>query len=289
MNFQAFLVLLQGVTFLASAATIGTPANQGAGSNSLHLLPDTADPASIIVTAEPRTHTGLLNTNLTFDDEPQCLDELGTNLDLTSCRNIISKIPRSTDYITLGWRGRGHFDLTLPYVYVSGMYRRLKLASSSLASSISFSASSTISRIKRKALADFSLAHSCPDDGACVAYVSLKGTMKPDVFTFTGISEFAQRILQKCVADPSIDSGGVVSEIGALNCVFLLCKEASIAICLCMDLCRAGPQAVIQPQKMLIAPTWRNIQFNRHANERIKLIKVDPNKSIFKLPNPTFV
>lgn len=147
MMFQAFLVLFQGVTFLASAATILAPANHNAGSNSLQLLPNLTDPASILVAADPGPHTSLLNTSLTFE-EPTCWNELGTNLNLTSCRNAISKIPRSTDYITLGWRGDGHFDLTLPYTYVSGMYRQLKLASSSHASSISFLASSTISRIK---------------------------------------------------------------------------------------------------------------------------------------------
>ena len=115
MFFRELLVLLQGVTFLASAATIRAPADQNAGSNSLQLLPNIADPAPT-----PGPHTSLLNTSLTYD-QPQCLHELGTNLNITSCRNVISKIPRSTDYITLGWRGKGHFDLTLPYIYASGM------------------------------------------------------------------------------------------------------------------------------------------------------------------------
>ena len=190
MIFQAFLVLFQAVTFLASAATIRAPANQNAGSNSLHLLPpNIGGPASTLVAAKPGPHTSLLNTSLTFD-EPGCLDSLGTNLNLASCRNVVSKIPRSTDHISLGWRGKGHFDLTLLYIYVSGMYRRLRLSSSSLASSsISFLASSSISRIKRKALADFPLAPSYPDDGECVVYVSLRPTLRPDVFTFTGDSE----------------------------------------------------------------------------------------------------
>lgn len=221
MIFKAFLILFQVVTSLASAATIRAPAIQNAGSNSLQLLPNIADPASTRVTAKPGPHASLLNTSLTFG-EPVCLDMLGTNLNLTSCRNVVRKIPRSTDYITIGWRGRGHFDLTLPYIYVSGMYRRLELASSSHASLISFLAFSTISRIKREALADFPLAPSHPDDGACVVYVAARPTLQPDVFTFTGISENAQRILQKCVVDPSIDSGGIVGELGTLNCILLV-------------------------------------------------------------------
>ena len=120
MIFQIFLVLLQGVTFLASAATVRAPANQNAGANSLQLLPDTADPASTLVAANPGPHRSLLNTSLTYD-EPICMDAFGTSLNLASCRNVVSKIPRSTDYITLGWRGEGHFDLTMPYIYVSGM------------------------------------------------------------------------------------------------------------------------------------------------------------------------
>ena len=94
------------------------------------------------------------------------------------------------------------------------MYRRLKLALSSHASSISLSASATISRIKREGLADFALALCHPDDGACVVYEAPKATLQPDVFTFTEISENAQRILQKCVVDPSIGSGGIVTELG---------------------------------------------------------------------------
>ena len=120
MFFQAFLVLLQGVTFLGSAATVRAPANRNAGSNSLQLLPDIVDPASTLVAAIPGPYTSLLNTSLT-STEPGCLNELGTNLNIASCRNVVSKIPRSIDYITLGWRGEGHFDLTLPYIYMSGM------------------------------------------------------------------------------------------------------------------------------------------------------------------------
>lgn len=46
--------------------------------------------------------------------------------------------------------------------------------------------------------------------------------MKPDVFTFTGLSESAQRVLQKCVVDPNVDSGGFVGDLGTLNCIFLV-------------------------------------------------------------------
>ena len=69
-------------------------------------------------------------------------------------------------------------------------------------------------------LADFLLAPSHPDDGACMVYVVPRATKQPDVFTFTGISENAQRILQKCVVEPSIDSGGIVGELGMSYCVF---------------------------------------------------------------------
>ena len=69
-------------------------------------------------------------------------------------------------------------------------------------------------------LADFLLAPSHPDDGACMVYVVPRPTLQPDVFTFTGISENAQRILQKCVVDPSIDSGGIVGDLGTSYCVF---------------------------------------------------------------------
>ena len=47
-----------------------------------------------------------------------------------------------------------------------------------------------------------------------------KPTFRPDVFTFTGISENAQRVLQRCVADPRIDSGGFIANLGTLSCVF---------------------------------------------------------------------
>ena len=121
MFFQAFLVLLHGVTFLASAATIRAPAKLNVRSNSLNLVPSIAEQTSTLFPANPGPHNSLLNISLTDDeDEPQCLEVLGTNLNVASCRNAVSKIPRSTQYITLGWRGRGHFDLTLPYIYVSG-------------------------------------------------------------------------------------------------------------------------------------------------------------------------
>ena len=113
MIFPVFLGLLQGVTFPASAATVPAPVNQNAGANSLQLLPNTTDPASTLVAANPGPHTSLLNTSLTYD-EPICLDAFGTNLNLASCRNVVSKIPRSTDHITLGWSGEGQFDLTMP-------------------------------------------------------------------------------------------------------------------------------------------------------------------------------
>ena len=120
MCFQAVLVLLQGVNFLASAATINAPANQNAGSNSLQLLPNVAEPASTLVATNTGPLMSMLNSILTYD-EPGCLDDLGTNLNVASCRNVVSKIPRSLNHITLGWRGEGNFDLTLPYIYVSGM------------------------------------------------------------------------------------------------------------------------------------------------------------------------
>lgn len=88
--------------------------------------------------------------------------------------------------------------------------------------SISFLASSSISRIKRKALADFPLAPSHPDDGECVVYESLRPTLRSDVFTFTGYSQNAQRVLQKCVADLSIDSVEIVGVLGTLNCISLV-------------------------------------------------------------------
>lgn len=53
-------------------------------------------------------------------------------------------------------------------------------------------------------------------------YVAPRPTLQPDVFTFTGISESAQHILQNCVVDPSIDSGGIVGDVGTLNCIFLV-------------------------------------------------------------------
>ena len=46
-----------------------------------------------------------------------------------------------------------------------------------------------------------------------------KATLEPDFFTFTGILENAQRIIQKCVADPRVDSGGFILELGMLRCV----------------------------------------------------------------------
>ena len=120
MILQAYFVLLQVVMSLAFAATIRAPASQDAGSTPLQLLPDIVDPASNLVAARPGPHTSLLNTSLTYD-EPQCLDGMGTNLNLASCRNVVSKIPRSLNHITLGWRGTGRFDLILPYIYVSGL------------------------------------------------------------------------------------------------------------------------------------------------------------------------
>ena len=68
-------------------------------------------------------------------------------------------------------------------------------------------------------LADFPLVPPHPDDGACVVYVAVRPTLRPDVFSFTGISENAQRVLEKCVVDPSVDSGGIIGDLGALNCV----------------------------------------------------------------------
>ena len=120
MAFQTLLVLLHGLAFLVSAATIRASANQKAGSNSIQLLPDIADPASNLVATNNRPNVILFNSSLT-SDQPGCLDELGTNLNLTSCRNVVGKIPRSLNPITLGWRGKGKFDLVLPYSYVSGM------------------------------------------------------------------------------------------------------------------------------------------------------------------------
>ena len=65
--------------------------------------------------------------------------------------------------------------------------------------------------------ADFPLAPSHADDGACVVYVAVRPTLRPDVFSFTGISENAQRVLEKCVADPRVDSGGIIGDLGELN------------------------------------------------------------------------
>ena len=110
--------------------------------------------------------------------------------------------------------------LTLPYIYVSGMYRRLKLALSTHVPSVLFFASSTISGIRSKALADSPLAPSPLDDGVCAVYVMARPTLQPDICTFTGISESAQRIFQKCVADPSIDSGGLIGEVDTLDLIF---------------------------------------------------------------------
>ena len=269
MILRAILVLIQGVTFLAFAATIGAPANQNAEPHSLQLLPDMTEPASYLVAAKPGPHMSLSNTNLTFD-EPQCSDEMGTNLNLASCRNVVSNIPRSLGYITLGWRGRGHFDLTLPYIYASGMKRGLKLASSTYASPILFLISGTVLRMKQERLADFALAPSHPDDGACAVYVAPKATLQPDVFTFTGISENAQRIIQKCVVDPSIGSGGIVTGLGMLNCVCFAKGGFDDYLLVLEPLSRrfAGCHG-LQPWKLMIQPNGLNAQSKRHANERI--------------------
>lgn len=56
-------------------------------------------------------------------EEPWCTDALGVDLDPVSCANAISKITRSTDIITIGYRGRGNFDITLPYIWMSGKFR----------------------------------------------------------------------------------------------------------------------------------------------------------------------
>ena len=120
MAFQAFLVLLHGVTFLANAATIRTPVNQNAGSGSLQLLTNITEPTSTLLTAISEPHTSQASTSLT-DEEPYCLDGLGVDMDPASCRNVIQKIPRTTDYITIGFRGKGNFDLTMPYIFISGV------------------------------------------------------------------------------------------------------------------------------------------------------------------------
>lgn len=62
-------------------------------------------------------NTSLANTDLTV--EPWCSDVLGENLSPVSCRDAITKIPQSTQSLSFGWRGRGRYDVTLPYIWMS--------------------------------------------------------------------------------------------------------------------------------------------------------------------------
>ena len=115
------LLFLQSLTFLVSSATIPTPGNHNDSLNLFQLLPDTA-----LLPTTPGAQASSVDTSLTVS-EAQCHTQQGEKVDPGSCRSAISKIPRSTDYITFGARSRGNFDVTLPYVWVSGMCRLLKL------------------------------------------------------------------------------------------------------------------------------------------------------------------
>ena len=125
MFFQSLLPIFLGLALLASGATIRGPINGGAEPPSLQLLPNSTGGTSDIHPAIPATHTGLLNTTIQ-DYGAVCIGTATVNP--VSCRNAIRKIPRSADYITVGWRGTGSFDLILPYIFLSGMCRQLMRA-----------------------------------------------------------------------------------------------------------------------------------------------------------------
>ena len=118
MVLQSLLPILQSLALLTSAATIRGPSNGVAEPQLLQLLLNTTDGTSNIHPAIPATYTGLLNTTATHY-EAVCIDGPLATVNPASCRNAIRKIPRSANYITIGWRGTGSFDLTLPYVFLS--------------------------------------------------------------------------------------------------------------------------------------------------------------------------
>ena len=120
MTLRSLLALLEGLTCLVSAVAIEKPVQL------LQLPTDTDETNRTVTLIAPGVHPSLVNTGLTVLD-PVCVPQLGTNIDPASCRNAISKIPRTTDRITLGWRGEGNFDLTLPYIWTSGMLQRLNV------------------------------------------------------------------------------------------------------------------------------------------------------------------
>ena len=78
------------MTFLVSAATVRAPANRNAGSDSLQLLPDIADPASTLVAAIKLTKelsVQLAKTNV----HVEC--DNGPAPSYSSCRNVLDVMP----------------------------------------------------------------------------------------------------------------------------------------------------------------------------------------------------
>ena len=107
------------LTAIPRVFTASLPSNGGQVLALSEFLPinNTSNSSASIAFARPA------NKSVTLP-EYACLEELGTNIDASSCRNAISKIPQSRRRISFGWRGAGGtFDVILPYIWMSGKSR----------------------------------------------------------------------------------------------------------------------------------------------------------------------
>ena len=114
MALRTTIVLLQTLASLVSTATLPTISNQNGGLNLFQLRPNTT-----LLSALPLGQASSVDTNLTVSSEAQCHSIYGSHMNPESCRNAIRQIPRSTSPLTFGWRDTGHFDVILPYIWVS--------------------------------------------------------------------------------------------------------------------------------------------------------------------------
>ncbi|KAL6720962.1 hypothetical protein ACLMJK_000062 [Lecanora helva] len=120
----------------------------------------------------------------------------GSDLNLESCQNAISKIPQSPDPKILGIRGAqtppGGFDVILPYRFLSVLQKTVLLIAHALLA----------------------------DDGSCAIDINLgEYTDNEDISTWTEIHRAANSIVHLCVQGGPPSEGGIVGGLGIAHAV----------------------------------------------------------------------
>ena len=113
-----FVGCIVALTSLTSAAVAPSSSNQNPN---LVLFQDAVNATNrnSVIFSDTTANANSSNTNLTAP-WIWCSDVLGENISPLACRNAIEKILASAVPMTFGMRGRGRFDVTLPYIWMSG-------------------------------------------------------------------------------------------------------------------------------------------------------------------------